>query len=164
MASHALSRNLFSLTSPTSATTICSSAYSRSLPYSSRSIGNLQRPYRPRTFATSTPFNADFTHTIIGAGAVGLAVARQLAAREGTSTLLIERHGTVGTETSSRNSEVSQMPQVNACLDRGALRIRNTEDQNQPYTGNPRRPLLRPRLPQNKALHRRQTNALRPLF
>jgi len=38
---------------------------------------------------------------------VGLAIARQLAARTGTSTLLIERHGAVGTETSSRNSEVS---------------------------------------------------------
>jgi len=37
---------------------------------------------------------------------VGLAVARQLAAREGASTLLIERHGSVGFETSSRNSEV----------------------------------------------------------
>ena len=43
---------------------------------------------------------------IIGAGAVGLSIARQLAAREGTSTLLIERHGSAGTETSSRNSEV----------------------------------------------------------
>ncbi len=43
---------------------------------------------------------------VIGAGAVGLSIARQLAAREGTSTLLIERHGSVGTETSSRNSEV----------------------------------------------------------
>lgn len=43
---------------------------------------------------------------IIGGGAVGLAVARKLASRPGTSTLLIERHGAVGTETSSRNSEV----------------------------------------------------------
>ncbi|OCT53707.1 NAD dehydrogenase [Cladophialophora carrionii] len=43
---------------------------------------------------------------VIGAGAVGLAIARQLASRTGTSTLLIERHGSVGTETSSRNSEV----------------------------------------------------------
>ena len=43
---------------------------------------------------------------VVGAGAVGLAIARQLANREGTSTLLIERHGAVGTETSSRNSEV----------------------------------------------------------
>jgi 2-hydroxyglutarate dehydrogenase len=43
---------------------------------------------------------------VIGAGVVGLAIARQLASRTGTSTLLIERHGSVGTETSSRNSEV----------------------------------------------------------
>ena len=43
---------------------------------------------------------------MVGAGAVGLAIARRLAERDGTSTLLIERHGAVGTETSSRNSEV----------------------------------------------------------
>ena len=43
---------------------------------------------------------------VIGAGAVGLAIARKLAERDGTSTLLVERHGAVGTETSSRNSEV----------------------------------------------------------
>ena len=43
----------------------------------------------------------------MGAGAVGLAIARKLAARDGTSTLLIEKHGAVGTETSSRNSEVT---------------------------------------------------------
>jgi len=41
----------------------------------------------------------------VGAGAVGLAIARKLAERDGTSTLLVERHGAVGTETSSRNSE-----------------------------------------------------------
>lgn len=38
---------------------------------------------------------------------MGLSIARQLAARDGTSTLLIERNGGVGMETSSRNSEVS---------------------------------------------------------
>ena len=43
---------------------------------------------------------------VIGAGVVGLAIARQLAGREGTSTVLVEKHGAVGTETSSRNSEV----------------------------------------------------------
>ena len=43
---------------------------------------------------------------VIGAGAVGLSIARSLASRPNTSTLLIERHGSVGTETSSRNSEV----------------------------------------------------------
>ena len=60
-----------------------------------------------REFASSASRSADFTHVVIGAGAVGLAVARKLAERDGTSTLLIERHGAVGTETSSRNSEVS---------------------------------------------------------
>jgi 2-hydroxyglutarate dehydrogenase len=37
---------------------------------------------------------------------IGLATARALSARPNTSTLLLERHGQVGTETSSRNSEV----------------------------------------------------------
>ncbi|KAF2744404.1 putative FAD dependent oxidoreductase [Sporormia fimetaria CBS 119925] len=50
--------------------------------------------------------NADCTHAVIGGGVVGLAIARQLQAREGVSTILIEKHGSVGTETSSRNSEV----------------------------------------------------------
>ena len=43
---------------------------------------------------------------MIGGGVVGLAVARQLSKRPGTSTLLVERHQAIGTETSSRNSEV----------------------------------------------------------
>ncbi|SMQ54636.1 unnamed protein product [Zymoseptoria tritici ST99CH_3D1] len=56
---------------------------------------------------SSTPFrNADFTHAVIGAGAVGLAIARRLQQVEGASVVLIEKHGMVGTETSSRNSEV----------------------------------------------------------
>ncbi|KAJ5142704.1 uncharacterized protein N7515_001491 [Penicillium bovifimosum] len=59
-----------------------------------------------RGFSTTGPANADFTHAVIGAGVVGLATARQLAAREGTSTILLERHDAPGTETSSRNSEV----------------------------------------------------------
>ncbi|KAK5223553.1 hypothetical protein LTR47_007553 [Exophiala xenobiotica] len=59
-----------------------------------------------RSFSASRQSHADFTHAIIGGGAVGLAIARQLAGRTGTSTILIERHGSVGTETSSRNSEV----------------------------------------------------------
>ena len=37
---------------------------------------------------------------------VGLAIARQLANRQNTSTVLFEKHGFVGQETSSRNSEV----------------------------------------------------------
>lgn len=59
-----------------------------------------------RSFSSSTRHNADFTHAVIGAGVVGLATARQLQGRDGVSTVLIEKHGAVGTETSSRNSEV----------------------------------------------------------
>jgi L-2-hydroxyglutarate oxidase LhgO len=44
---------------------------------------------------------------IIGAGAVGLAVARELAGRPGgASVIVVERHASFGQETSSRNSEV----------------------------------------------------------
>ncbi|KAL6896372.1 FAD dependent oxidoreductase [Trichoderma evansii] len=43
---------------------------------------------------------------VIGGGVVGLAIARQLSLRSNSSTVLIERHPAVGTETSSRNSEV----------------------------------------------------------
>ena len=89
--------------------------------------GALRRPLTtvcaPRAFSSSSTLEADFTHVVgalspsllarylltykvIGAGAVGLAIARKLAERDGTSTLLVERHGAVGTETSSRNSEV----------------------------------------------------------
>ncbi|OQD75101.1 hypothetical protein PENDEC_c008G02747 [Penicillium decumbens] len=63
-------------------------------------------PALRRYFSSAKVSRADFTHAVIGAGVVGLAVARQLAAREGTSTILFERHDAPGTETSSRNSEV----------------------------------------------------------
>ncbi len=42
---------------------------------------------------------------VIGAGVVGLAVAVALAGR-GREVVVLERHGAVGTEISSRNSEV----------------------------------------------------------
>ncbi|RGP68601.1 hypothetical protein FLONG3_8050 [Fusarium longipes] len=57
-------------------------------------------------FSSTTAARADFTHAVVGGGVVGLAIARQLAQRDGTSTVLIERHDAIGTETSSRNSEV----------------------------------------------------------
>lgn len=41
---------------------------------------------------------------VVGAGVVGCAVAAALA-RAGREVLLVERHGTLGYETSSRNSE-----------------------------------------------------------
>ncbi|KAK9351212.1 putative FAD-dependent oxidoreductase [Lipomyces doorenjongii] len=48
---------------------------------------------------------ADFSHLIIGAGVVGLSVAARLARGRG-AVLLVDRHSAIGTETSSRNSEV----------------------------------------------------------
>jgi len=55
-------------------------------------------------FTTTSP---QLTAQIIGGGVVGLAIARHLALTHPVaSTLLLERHSTVGTETSSRNSEV----------------------------------------------------------
>ncbi|KAF3122273.1 hypothetical protein TWF569_002229 [Orbilia oligospora] len=59
-----------------------------------------------RLFSTSVSRSSDFAHCIIGGGVVGLAVASRLATIYQKPTLLIERHGEYGTETSSRNSEV----------------------------------------------------------
>jgi hypothetical protein len=59
-----------------------------------------------RCFSSSATRQADFTHAVIGGGAVGLAIARKLQQRDNVSTVLIEKHGMVGSETSSRNSEV----------------------------------------------------------
>ncbi|KAI0388833.1 FAD dependent oxidoreductase [Xylariaceae sp. FL0594] len=60
-----------------------------------------------RSFSGSAPARADFTHVVIGGGVVGLATARALAqGPSNPTTLLLERHDSVGTETSSRNSEV----------------------------------------------------------
>ena len=58
-----------------------------------------------RTLVNTTSTN-DFTHCVIGGGVVGLAVAARLSQIPNTTTILLERHRMVGTETSSRNSEV----------------------------------------------------------
>ncbi|MCJ8509967.1 NAD(P)/FAD-dependent oxidoreductase [Rhizobium lemnae] len=47
----------------------------------------------------------DIDVVVVGAGVMGLACARSLA-RSGQSVLILEREGAIGTETSSRNSEV----------------------------------------------------------
>ncbi len=47
----------------------------------------------------------DFDSIVVGAGVVGLAIARTLAL-SGRSVLVVERHRFIGQETSSRNSEV----------------------------------------------------------
>ncbi|KAK4234669.1 mitochondrial L-2-hydroxyglutarate dehydrogenase [Achaetomium macrosporum] len=62
--------------------------------------------FRPFSHTRPRASNADFTHAVIGSGVVGLAIAQELAVRSGGSTLLLERHSAIGTETSSRNSEV----------------------------------------------------------
>lgn len=49
--------------------------------------------------------SADFDAVVVGAGVVGLAIARALA-RTGAATLILEAAPAVGTGTSSRNSEV----------------------------------------------------------
>ncbi|PYI00160.1 Vps52-domain-containing protein [Aspergillus ellipticus CBS 707.79] len=64
------------------------------------------RQLSQRGFASTRACRADVTHAVIGGGVVGLAVARQLAMKEGSSTVLLERHEGPGMETSSRNSEV----------------------------------------------------------
>ncbi len=48
---------------------------------------------------------ADVEAIVVGAGVVGLAVARELAAA-GRETLVLEQHDLIGSEVSSRNSEV----------------------------------------------------------
>lgn len=82
--------------------------------YAPRLLGRFVR--HQRLFSTSVSRQADFTHAVVGAGAVGLAVARQLQSREGASVALIEKHGSVGTETSSRNSEVQFLKNVTTTL------------------------------------------------
>jgi L-2-hydroxyglutarate oxidase LhgO len=47
----------------------------------------------------------EFDVAVVGAGVVGLAIARALSSA-GQTVLLLERHSTFGTETSSRHSEV----------------------------------------------------------
>lgn len=69
-----------------------------------RAVATLGR--HARHFSRTVPREADFTHAIIGGGAVGLAIARRLQQRDGAQVVLIEKHGMVGSETSSRNSEV----------------------------------------------------------
>ncbi|MET1411514.1 NAD(P)/FAD-dependent oxidoreductase [Roseibium sp. HPY-6] len=47
----------------------------------------------------------DIETLVIGAGVIGLAIARALAMR-GREVMVLERHGLIGSETSARNSEV----------------------------------------------------------
>ncbi|KAJ1735290.1 hypothetical protein LPJ61_000630 [Coemansia biformis] len=59
-----------------------------------------------RLAAWAADDTADVDYLVVGGGVVGLAVGRQLAARQGRSTLVVEKNRRFGMETSSRNSEV----------------------------------------------------------
>ncbi|KAK7611493.1 FAD dependent oxidoreductase [Phyllosticta paracitricarpa] len=71
-----------------------------------RNTSHLQGLSRPFSSSVAHKADADFTHAVVGGGTVGLAIARRLQQKDGVATVLIERHGSVGMETSSRNSEV----------------------------------------------------------
>jgi L-2-hydroxyglutarate oxidase LhgO len=63
-------------------------------------------PHFPiNSFKMTQPTLHDIDCVVIGAGAVGLAVARALALA-GRQVMVLEQHGAIGTETSARNSEV----------------------------------------------------------
>lgn len=49
---------------------------------------------------------SDYSHLVIGGGVVGLAIGSRLSKIGSNSVLLVEQHNELGTETSSRNSEV----------------------------------------------------------
>ncbi|SCW01904.1 LAFE_0E09824g1_1 [Lachancea fermentati] len=69
-----------------------------------RRIG-LSRIIQRQFTATASPA-ADYSHAVVGGGAVGLAIASELTKVEGNRVLLIEKNSDIGMETSSRNSEV----------------------------------------------------------
>jgi 2-hydroxyglutarate dehydrogenase len=75
--------------------------------FSTQTLNATLKSLSRRQFSSSVRRDADFTHAVIGGGVVGLAIAKKLQERDGASTVLIEKHGSVGTETSSRNSEVT---------------------------------------------------------
>ncbi|CCH41301.1 L-2-hydroxyglutarate dehydrogenase,mitochondrial [Wickerhamomyces ciferrii] len=59
-----------------------------------------------RRFSSSRSTLADYSHAVIGAGVVGLAIAAELSKNPGNKVVLIEKNTKIGEETSSRNSEV----------------------------------------------------------
>ncbi|KAG5354653.1 L-2-hydroxyglutarate oxidase LhgO [Yarrowia sp. B02] len=76
-----------------------------------RQVGAASARFAPalykKNFSSTQCRSADFSHTVIGGGVVGLAVAANLAKKSpSNSVLLLERNPAVGMETSSRNSEV----------------------------------------------------------
>lgn len=59
-----------------------------------------------RLLSTTTLCHAEFSHAVVGAGIVGLAIAAELQAVPGNSVVVVDQHGEIAQETTSRNSEV----------------------------------------------------------
>ncbi|EMG45555.1 lhgO L-2-hydroxyglutarate dehydrogenase [Candida maltosa Xu316] len=59
-----------------------------------------------RNFHNSLRLNSDFSHVVIGGGIIGASIAAELQEHDGNSVLLIDKHESLGMETTSRNSEV----------------------------------------------------------
>lgn len=59
-----------------------------------------------RGFHNSLVTRSDFSHVVIGGGVVGTAVGSELQAIGNNNVLLVEQHAMLGSETTSRNSEV----------------------------------------------------------
>lgn len=51
-------------------------------------------------------FNAEYSHTLIGGGVVGLAIAAELSKVRSNRVILLEKNDSIGQDTSSHNSEV----------------------------------------------------------
>lgn len=59
-----------------------------------------------RCLSTLATCHADFSHAVIGAGIVGLAIGAELQQVPGNRVIIIDRNSAVGHETTLRNSEV----------------------------------------------------------
>ncbi|KAI9024552.1 FAD dependent oxidoreductase [Hyaloraphidium curvatum] len=70
-----------------------------------RAASRLPRLVRVRRAHTAPP-DLSVDHLVVGGGIVGLACAERLSRIPGTSTALLERHALLGSETTSRNSQV----------------------------------------------------------
>ncbi|ODQ80646.1 hypothetical protein BABINDRAFT_166249 [Babjeviella inositovora NRRL Y-12698] len=59
-----------------------------------------------RCFSVGAVSHADYSHVVIGGGVVGLAIAAELSKVSSNKVILLEKHLSLGQETTSRNSEV----------------------------------------------------------
>lgn len=75
-------------------------------PASHRLRSLASRSLARRCLSSSAALRADYSHAVVGGGAVGLAVAAELARDPSHRVLVVEKNPKAGQETLSRNSEV----------------------------------------------------------